>query len=117
MGMGASLPAHGIAFRSVDSSESNEGPAELYWKKRGPGSDAKETTEESSNSNDGKRSEWADFLADGDFVQLVPESVSEVLKNSPFSVLLGVRRIGRPLGADPIVEKIWVRSENGLVAR
>ena len=45
MGMGASLPAHGVYF--------SESKPELYWKKRGPGMDATETTEESSNSNDG----------------------------------------------------------------
>jgi hypothetical protein len=113
MGIGASLPAHGIAFRPACRGDYHDSGGELYWKKRGPGMDAKETTEESSNSNDGKRSEWADFVAVGDTVQLVPETATEVLlKNhdSPFSMLLGVRRIGRPLGADPIVEKIWVRS-------
>lgn len=45
MGMGASLPAHGVLFNGTSG--------ELYWKKRGPGLDATETTEESSNSNDG----------------------------------------------------------------
>jgi hypothetical protein len=112
MGMGASLPAHGIAVRPCSSSSSSE----LYWRKRGPGVDATETTEESSNSNDGKRSEWADFLVVGDTVQLVPHEINQVLFNSTttttFTTLLGVRRIGRPLGADPIVEKIWIRDEN-----
>jgi hypothetical protein len=110
MGIGASLPAHGIHFRACEDSENG---GELYWRKRGPGVDARETTEDSSNSNDGKRSEWADFVAVGDTVQLVPEDAAEVMKNSPFSTLLGVRRIGRPLGADPIVEKVWIRSESG----
>jgi hypothetical protein len=115
MGIGASLPAHGVAFRSP-SSDGDAG--ELYWKKRGPGSNAMETTDESSNSNDGKRSEWADFLSVGDTVQLVPNNANEVLNpDSPFSTLLGVRRIGRPLGADPIVEKIWTRTETGWVAK
>ena len=71
--------------------------------------DATETTEESSNSNDGKRSEWADFLAVGDTVQLVPYDVTKVLLESPFHRLVGVRRLGRPLGADPIVEQVWKR--------
>jgi len=105
MGMGASLPAHGV-FLSDPTSE-------LYWKKRGPGTNPKETTEESSNSNDGKRSEWVDFVQVGDTVQLVPEDVMSALKDSGFNTLLGVRRIGRPLGADPIVEKIWVRCGDG----
>ena len=114
MGIGASLPAHGILFGVSSSSDNNDG--QLFWKRRGPGLDAKETTEESSNSNDGKRSEWADFLAVGDTVQLVPNDASEVLRSSNFNVLLGVRRIGRPLGSDPVVERIWHRSEepNGI---
>jgi hypothetical protein len=115
MGMGATLPAHGIYYRSIDDSN-NDSPGELYWKRRGAGTDAFETTEESSNSNDGKRSEWADFLGVGDTVQLVPKNISKVLYQSPFQALLGVRRVGRPLGADPIVEKIWVRNEDGWVA-
>ena len=123
MGMGASLPAHGIHVRPVSGdggaqdNNADYSYSELYWKKRGPGSDAMETTEESSNSNDGKRSEWADFLVIGDTVQLVPEHVASVLNDSPFEFLLGVRRIGRPLGADPIVEKIWTRSENGWIPK
>ncbi|CAJ1936758.1 unnamed protein product [Cylindrotheca closterium] len=116
MGIGASLPAHGIEVRS----SSNESRSELYWLKRGPGLNAQETTEESSNSNDGKRSEWADFLVAGDTVQLVPKATSALLVPSSssrakgsFATLIGVRRIGRPLGADPIVEKVWIRSEAG----
>lgn len=112
LGMGASLPAHGVFLSSYDDESENEEHGELYWKKRGPGRDAKENTEESSNSNDGKRSEWADFVMVGDTVQLVPENATEVLSSSHFSTLLGVRRIGRPLGADPIVEKIWARSKS-----
>lgn len=112
MGIGASLPAHGISLNTN---------SELYWKKRGPGSDATETTEESSNSNDGKRSEWADFLVVGDTVQLVPLDIQEVLVASSanvFDELLGVRRIGRPLGADPIVEQVWIRDgKNGWVSK
>lgn len=109
MGIGASLPAHGIYFGTSTSSENCNG--QLFWKKRGPGMNAKETTEESSNSNDGKRSEWADFLSVGDAVQLVPNSAADLLTISKFDMLLGVRRIGRPLGADPVVERIWHRSD------
>lgn len=114
MGIGSSLPAHGIHFQQSDK---NPLHGELYWKKRGPG-DPAETTEESSNSNDGKRSEWADFLTVGDTVQLVPNNVLSIFINEQpsahqFNVLLGIRRAGRPLGADPIVEKIWTRSEAG----
>lgn len=117
MGMGASLPAPGIDVRSSISSSGGvektvtDNRGELYWKKRDPGQNAMETTEESSNSNDGKRSEWVDFVARGDTVQLVPTS-SILSSCALFPKLLGVRRIGRPLGADPIVETIWVREKN-----
>jgi hypothetical protein len=109
MGMGASLPAHGVEYRGSSTSSSM---GELYWKKRGPGLDARETTEESSNSNDGKRSEWADFLTVGGTVQLVPYNTTAMLIESPFQRLIGVRRIGRPLGADPIVERMWMRDDS-----
>ena len=131
MGIGASLPAHGIEFGSSSSSSSsssisndtaNTGSEDghLFWRKRGPGSDARETTEESSNSNDGKRSEWADFLSVGDRVELVPNNATAVIRNSPYQVLIGVRRQGRPLGADPIVERIWQRcsdSDGGWIPK
>ena len=126
MGIGASLEAHGVLFREaspssssssprdIDSSndDENEVPGELYWKRRDPSMLVSQgaTTDESSNSNDGKRSEWIDFLQVGDTVQLVPLNVSRVLRESKFQRLIGVRRIGRPLGSDPIVERIWKRS-------
>jgi hypothetical protein len=123
MGIGASLPAHGIYF-GPSSSDSSSGGGELYWKKRGPGVDPSETTEEASNSNDGKRSEWADYLQVGDTVQLVPnDPLAALTKNrgttatasnnrNCFPVLIGIRRTGRPLGADPIVEKMWTRRDS-----
>ena len=126
MGIGASLEAHGVAFREVEAEQlvssssaahtQNTG-GELYWTKRGldPTRGASSavsrgaTTEESSNSNDGKRSEWADFLVHGDTVQLIPYNSTRVLRESVFDRLVGVRRVGRPLGADPIVERLWQR--------
>lgn len=52
LGMGASLPAHGVFLTSHnEDSEKKEDYGELYWKKRGHGRDANENTEESSNSN------------------------------------------------------------------
>jgi len=114
MGAGASLPAHGVFLRSShDDDDDDDGPGELYWKKRGPGNDPTETTDQSSNSNDGKRSEWADFLVTGDTVQLVPTDATPVLGRSRLAVLYGVRRTGRPKGADPVVEKVWVRDGAG----
>jgi len=112
MGIGASLPAHGVHFRESTDGVDGDATGELYWKKRYSGLNAFETTEESSNSNDGKRSEWADFLMVNDTVQLVPESATKYLADSSFPLLFGVRRIGRPLGSDPVVEKIWARCDS-----
>lgn len=116
MGIGSSQEAHGVAFR--DASQTNGG--ELYWTKResesgngGSGVLRGVTTDESSNSNDGKRSEWADFLVRGDTVQLIPYNATKVLFASGFERLVGVRRVGRPLGSDPIVERLWKRGEDG----
>lgn len=108
MGIGASLEAHGVGYRSGSGGE-------LYWEKRDSNSSVRRgsTTYDSSNSNDGKRSEWADFLVEGDTVQLIPFDASLALtdNNASFSnLLVGVRRAGRPLGADPIVEKLWERN-------
>jgi hypothetical protein len=124
MGIGASLEAHGVAFRDAALASSSspdlpngDGGGELYWEKRGddpasnPGVAVARgaTTYESSNSNDGKRSEWADFLVRSDTVQLIPYNATRVLYESAFRRLVGVRRVGRPLGADPIVERLWER--------
>ena len=121
MGIGASLEAHGVAFRDAAAATGGGGGGELYWEKRGsdPTTTNAEasvsrgaTTDESSNSNDGKRSEWADFLVCGDTVQLIPYNATRVLRESAFQRLVGVRRVGRPLGADPIVERLWKRESS-----
>ena len=135
MGIGASLPAHGVEFGTWDDYQqscaeiaSQQQPippstetssfltaakdatgGHLYWKTRGPGEDAKAPTEESSNSNDGKRSEWADFLRVGDTVQLVPLEPHTVLRAADYTTMYGVRRSNRPKGADPLVEAVWTR--------
>eukprot|EP00536_Pseudo-nitzschia_multiseries_P010488 jgi/Psemu1/203406/e_gw1.321.32.1 len=145
MGIGASLEAHGVAFRArgllqqqQNDTEPDDvrlarrgrgGGGELYWERRQSLSSSRSvvcrgtTTDDSSNSNDGKRSEWADFLVEGDTVQLVPFDANRVLRtplalsassstsSASFRRLVGVRRVGRPLGADPIVERIWERRE------
>ncbi|EOD37740.1 hypothetical protein EMIHUDRAFT_251966 [Emiliania huxleyi CCMP1516] len=53
-----------------------------------------------ANSNDGKRSEWCEFLAPGDQCQLVPGNEDEAALRS-----LGVCC----LGAEPVVEAAWTR--------
>jgi len=98
------------------------------------------------NSNDGKRSEWVDFIRTGDTLQLAPrdgacalrlltaplsqttrsrsstslnsdgtkEEVDET-SSSPglrHTLLVGVRRAGRPRGAEPVVERVWRVAES-----
>lgn len=67
-----------------------------------------------SNSNDGKRSEWAEFLRAGDQVQLVPGSACRALAAG--TALIGVRRDGVPPGAEPRVEALWSRAAGGAWA-
>jgi hypothetical protein len=65
------------------------------------------------NSNDGKRSEWVNFLQKGDTVQLLlllqkPEQISDketsILKKLP---IFGVSSKGRPMGSEPEVVCKW----------
>ena len=52
------------------------------------------------NSNDGKRSEWVNFLKVGDTVQLLPDEPSAWIADYP---VYGVSATGRPLGSEPAV--------------
>ncbi len=93
-GPGAAMPAPGIALSRAD------GVVQLR---------------RVSNSNDGKRSEWCEFLRRGDQVQLVPPTPSAALGASASApYVVGVRRDGGvPPGAEPVVEAVWTRSEGG----
>ena len=59
-----------------------------------------------ANSNDGKRSEWCEFLRKNDQLQIVPPTSRALLASSVHDVLVGVRRVGDgvPPGAEPIVD-------------
>ncbi|KAL7471849.1 hypothetical protein ACHAXS_012173 [Conticribra weissflogii] len=65
------------------------------------------------NSNDGKRSEWVNFLREGDTVQLVPADgqdavMSFVEKNkSSSNRIFGISSEGRPMGSEPAVVCEW----------
>lgn len=65
------------------------------------------------NSNDGKRSEWCEFLQRGDQLQVVPASTEALLTAGPFDVLVGVQRVGEgiPPGAEPRVSAVWQREQ------
>ena len=97
-GPGAALPAPGV---SVD--DDREGQLQLV------------RTEGEENSNDGKRSEWCEFLVSGDQIQL-PVRANELAASGSacFKELVGICRDGDggvPPGAEPRVEAVWTRSE------
>ena len=64
-----------------------------------------------SNTNDGKRSEWVNFLRTGDQVQLIPTSVEDSLvefirysdDREEKCRVFGITTVDRPLGSDPVV--------------
>jgi hypothetical protein len=58
--------------------------------------------------NDGKWSEWCEFLRPGDQVDLVPASALAALRVVGGPVI-GISRAGRPLGAEPEVVGSWTR--------
>jgi hypothetical protein len=76
----------------------------LIWDKNGP---------QECNSNDGKRSEWVNFLQVGDTIQLIPSSAEHSLAQfvkyydnkgqSECIRVYGISTDGRPLGSDPLV--------------
>ena len=78
---------------------------------------------EACNSNDGKRSEWVNFLRRGDTVQLVPENPCHTLlqfrerfgkrmtgetDDVESSIrVFGIGTKGRPMGSEPAVVCEW----------
>ena len=92
-GSRASLPAPGVGLRVVD------GELQL-WRL------AQSELPEGFQTNDGKRSEWCEFLRIGDELDLVPSCAFEAL-----SVLGGrvfaISRVGRPAGSEPAVISEW----------
>ena len=117
LGVGAAAPAQGIGLRPAASGEDDA--VELFWllrrreKLTGAADPGNLPLEERKNSNDGKRSEWVDFLRPGDTVQVVPSSPAACLgalaaSPCPCPAVFGVRREGRPPGSEPAVERKWV---------
>ena len=110
-GAGSSMDAIGVKFTD-DGTGSDKGI--LCWEDEG-GFIA-------SNSNDGKRSEWCNFLRPGDTVQLVPTGVSadgeEALMTflERFGHVYGVSAEGRPMGSEPKVVYRWVSEKYFLEA-
>ena len=96
-GAGSSMDAIGVAF--VDDGNDN---GVLCWEDdNGP---------MACNSNDGKRSEWCNFLRPGDTVQLVPMgSTGEdaLVKFLDDGCVFGVSSENRPMGSEPEVVCVW----------
>lgn len=97
-GSGASMEAPGVLVAMKGDRGS------LRWKKQGGPSVC--------NSNDGKRSEWVNFLRAGDTIQLLPFVVDDAILcmsaskgNSKF--IFGVSSKNRPLGSEPKVVCEW----------
>jgi hypothetical protein len=99
-GPGAAMPAPGVELRELapDSASSAETQPLLQLVRV-------------DNSNDGKRSEWCEFLQRGDQLQIVPGSPDALLASGPFDVVVGVCRTGEhvPPGAEPRVDAVWKR--------
>ena len=102
-GAGAAMEAPGVLFDTRDSSKGI-----LRWEQEGGPS--------ACNSNDGKRSEWVNFLRRGDNVQLLPAHpekavlafLNEYNSDSERSCrMYGVTSKGRPLGSEPEVVCEW----------
>ena len=90
-GPGAAMPAPGVALQA----SGEQAPLRLL---------------RLENSNDGKRSEWCEFLAVGDQMQIVLPNARAAL--AAFDTVVGVTRDGHrnvPRGAEPIVEAAWTR--------
>lgn len=92
-GSGASMDAPGVMCTNdgILCWESNGGPIEC-------------------NSNDGKRSEWVNFLRPGDNVQLLPLDAEDALFHfvNKHGRVFGVSSKGRPMGSEPQVVCEWI---------
>ncbi len=92
-GIGAAMPAPGV---DLAGDVAGEGALRLV---------------RVENSNDGKRSEWCEFLSLDDQVQIVPASATAAL--AAFDTIVGVTRDGHrgiPRGAEPNIEAAWVNN-------
>jgi hypothetical protein len=95
-GAGAAMEAPGVVLDAATATlqwESDQGPI-------------------ACNSNDGKRSEWVNFLRVGDQVQLRPlQDAQDVLTRygtNPPSRIFGVSSKSRPMGSEPAVVCEWI---------
>ncbi len=103
-GMGSSMEAPGVLFGPSSSSDGMD-KGIIRWERVG------------GNSNDGKRSEWVNFLRRGDNVQFLPACEQEAImafvktyeidKSKDESRIYGISSKGRKLGSEPLVVCRW----------
>mmetsp|Transcript_33152 Transcript_33152/g.49399 ORF Transcript_33152/g.49399 Transcript_33152/m.49399 type:complete len:316 (-) Transcript_33152:120-1067(-) len=111
-GSGSSMEAPGVKYGEKIAQENGKEShftGTLRWEKEGGPMVC--------NSNDGKRSEWVNFLRVGDTVQLVPMSGQDVLmavaekSGSDNEIrpirIFGISLEGRPMGSEPEVLCEW----------
>lgn len=109
-GNGACMEAPGIVV-VPQQQQPDDGYACLAWQDAdGP---------QACNSNDGKRSEWVNFLRPGDQVQLVPHDATRAILQAtaapqPKTKIYGVSSYQRPMGSEPAVVCEWIVQENGV---
>jgi hypothetical protein len=96
-GSGAAMEAPGVIL-VYDTKTSS--PVQIRW--------ASPEGYTACNSNDGKRSEWVQFLKEGDQIQLRPSNVEAILRSATLrDSIYGITMSGRPLGSEPIVVCQW----------
>lgn len=112
-GAGAAMEAPGVIYDEADFYQDGDGDNKgtILWQSEHGAAEC--------NSNDGKRSEWLNFVRKGDTIQLVPfdveDCIIEFIKKFDFygeggtkSVrIFGVSLEGRPLGSEPEVVCEW----------
>jgi len=110
-GAGSSMEAPGVWYGRSNSSNSsnndrgNMGGVLRWLDDNGP---------TACNSNDGKRSEWVNFLRKGDTVQLLPSDGQDAILEfhnryggRVESRIFGISSEGRPMGSEPRVVCEW----------
>ena len=126
-GSGAAMDAPGVVYDETDFYQDGDGDNKgiLMWENDVSTSSTSEGSVEelgnfslvSCNSNDGKRSEWVNFLRKGDMVQIVPADVEdcilEFIRKFDYygeqkSIrVFGISNEGQPLGSEPSVKCEW----------
>ena len=99
-GGGAAMEAPGVVVVYDAATSSTSSPVQIRW--------ASPEGYAACNSNDGKRSEWVQYLKEGDQIQLRPNNVEAILRSATLrESIYGITMSGRPLGSEPIVVCKW----------